>query len=53
MIYKFRITLDVLDDVFRDIAIRDTDTFEDLQVAEELLKLRFPEGNDRNAFWNL
>ena len=31
----------------------DIDTFEDLQVAEELLKLRFPEGNDRNTFWNL
>ncbi|RRO21871.1 IS1096 element passenger TnpR family protein [Flavobacteriaceae bacterium 14752] len=33
MIYKFRVTLDVLDDVFRDIAIRKTDTFEDLHFA--------------------
>lgn len=33
MIYKFRITLDVLDDVIRDIAIRKTDTFEDLHFA--------------------
>ncbi len=33
MIYKFRITLDVLDDVFRDIAIRKTNTFEDLHFA--------------------
>lgn len=33
MIYKFRITLDILDDVFRDIAIRQTDTFEDLHFA--------------------
>jgi len=33
MIYKFRITLDVLDDVIRDIAIRNTDTFEDLHFA--------------------
>lgn len=33
MIFKFRITLDVLDDVFRDIAIRKTDTFEDLHFA--------------------
>ncbi len=33
MIYKFRITLDVLDDVFRDIAVRKTDTFEDLHFA--------------------
>jgi len=33
MIYKFRITLDILDDVIRDIAIRKTDTFEDLHFA--------------------
>ena len=33
MIYKFRVTLDVLDDVFRDVAIRKTDTFEDLHFA--------------------
>lgn len=33
MIYKFRVTLDVLDDVFRDIAIRKTDTFEDFHFA--------------------
>lgn len=33
MIFKFRITLDVLDDIFRDIAIRKTDTFEDLHFA--------------------
>jgi len=33
MIYKFRVTLDVLDDVFRDIAIRNTDTFEDFHFA--------------------
>jgi hypothetical protein len=33
MIYKFRITLDVLDDVFRDIAIRKTDSLEDLHLA--------------------
>lgn len=33
MIYKLRVTLDVLDDVFRDIAIRKTDTFEDLHFA--------------------
>ena len=33
MIYKFRITLDVLDDVFRDIAIRKTDSLEDLHNA--------------------
>lgn len=33
MIYKFRVTLDILDDVFRDIAIRKTDTFEDLHFA--------------------
>lgn len=30
MIYRFRIVLDVLDDVFRDIEIRKTDTLEDL-----------------------
>ncbi|QSS96934.1 IS1096 element passenger TnpR family protein [Psychroflexus sp. ALD_RP9] len=29
MIFKFRIILDILDDVFRDIEIRDTDTLED------------------------
>ncbi len=33
MIYKFRVTLDVLDDVFRDIGIRKDDTFEDLHFA--------------------
>jgi len=33
MIFKFRVTLDVLDDVFRDIAIRNTDSFEDLHFA--------------------
>jgi hypothetical protein len=33
MIFKFRITLDVLDDVFRDIAIRNTDTLEDLHFS--------------------
>jgi len=33
MIYKFRITLDVLDDVIRDIAIRNTDSLEDLHFA--------------------
>lgn len=30
MIYKYRIVLDVLDDVIRDIEIRDTSTLEDL-----------------------
>lgn len=30
MIYRFRIVLDVLDDVFRDIEIRKNDTLEDL-----------------------
>ena len=30
MVFKLRITLDILDDVFRDIAIRKTDTLEDL-----------------------
>ncbi len=33
MIYKFRITLDVLDDVLRDIAIRKTDSLEDLHFS--------------------
>ncbi len=33
MIFKFRITLDVLEDVFRDIAIRNTDTLEDLHLS--------------------
>ena len=30
MIYKYRIVLDVLDDVIRDIEVRDTSTLEDL-----------------------
>ena len=30
MIYKFRIVLDTLDDVFRDIEIEDDSTLEDL-----------------------
>ncbi|HET8810380.1 MAG TPA: hypothetical protein VFM65_08970 [Flavobacteriaceae bacterium] len=33
MIYRFRVVLDVLDDVFRDIEIRETDTLEDLHNA--------------------
>lgn len=33
MIFKFRIILDTLDDVFRDIEIRKTDTLEDLHNA--------------------
>ncbi len=33
MIYKFRVILDAEDDVFRDIAIEDTDTLEDLHNA--------------------
>ena len=33
MIYKFRITLDVLEEVFRDIAIRKTDSLEDLHFS--------------------
>jgi len=30
----------------------DIDTFEDLQIAKELLKLRYPTANDCNTFWN-
>src|SRR5690554_7572022 len=30
MVYKFRVILDAEEDVLRDIAIRDTDTLEDL-----------------------
>jgi hypothetical protein len=33
MIYKFRVILDAEDDVFRDIAIQDEDTLEDLHNA--------------------
>lgn len=33
MIYKFRIVLDTLDDVFRDIEIEENDTLEDLHNA--------------------
>lgn len=33
MIFRFRIILDTLDDVFRDIEIRNTDTLEDLHNA--------------------
>lgn len=33
MIYKFRVILDTEDDVLRDIAIKDTDTLEDLHNA--------------------
>jgi Plasmid pRiA4b ORF-3-like protein len=33
MIYKFRVILDAEDDVFRDIAIQDSDTLEDLHNA--------------------
>lgn len=33
MIFRFRIVLDVLEDVFRDIELRETDTLEDLHNA--------------------
>lgn len=33
MIYRFRIVLDVLDDVFRDIEVRENNTLEDLHNA--------------------
>ena len=33
MVFKLRVTLDILDDVFRDIAIRKTDSLEDLHNA--------------------
>ena len=33
MVYKFRVILDAEDDVFRDIAILDNDTLEDLHNA--------------------
>ena len=33
MVYKFRVILDAEEDVFRDIAIQDNDTLEDLHNA--------------------
>ena len=33
MVYKFRVILDAEEDVFRDIAIQETDTLEDLHNA--------------------
>ena len=49
MIYRFRVVLDVLDDVFRDIEIRKTDTLEDLHNA---INQAFGfEGNEMASFY--
>src|SRR5699024_525283 len=49
MVYKFRIVLDTLDDVFRDIEIKADDTLEDLHNA--IIQAFDFEGHEMASFY--